>query len=432
MAQPLACLLSNDKIEKMDRTISTSEQRRSRGRHWLKIGLVIAVMIAAFVLFRSLLKTSITAKNFRIAQIDRGDMQNTITAQGTVIPSFEQQVNAPIQTEILAIHKKPGDHVHPGELLLQLDQSYIQLEYESRKDQLELRKNNITRLQHEYTKTLNELDYDDQIKALQVANLQANLADVQRLKDIGGATQEEVEQAALNLQIAELEKKKLQNELNFRKKVVTSDRRNLELEVMIQEKDLEELAKKLKETQVKAPGKGVVTWVNENIGQKVNEGDPLVKLANLNNFRVEASCSDRYADLVKPGMPVQIRINNTRLNGAVFSILPAVANNTIEFVVGLEENNHPELRPNMRVEVYVISNKKENVLRIANGSAFTGAVEQEVFVIRGQKAVKEKIRLGLTNTDFVEIAGGSLQEGDRIIISDMKEYQHLTSIDIKQ
>jgi len=416
----------------MDRPIAENIQRKQKGKQWFKALIAIALLGLALFAFRNMLKTDINPEKFRIATIERGNLQNAITATGTVIPSFEQQVNAPIQTEIKRINKKAGDKVNIGDLLLELDESYIKLEYDSRNDQLELRKNNITRLQFEYDKDLNELDYDAQIKALQVSSLEANLSDVQRLKDIGGATQEEADQASLNLQIAKLEKKKLENELAFRKNVVKSDRRNLQLEVMIQEKEIAELAKKLKETKVSAPRNGVVTWINENIGQKVNEGEPLVRLANLESFRVEASCSDRYSDVVKPGMPVRVRINKTNLPATIVSISPAVTDNTIEFIVQLEEEDHPELRPNMRVEVFVISSEKENVLRVANGPGFTGATQQDIYVIRGEQAEKEKIAVGLTNIDFVEIQSGNLKEGDRVIISDMKAYDHLDVISLKK
>jgi HlyD family secretion protein len=71
-------------------------------------------------------------------------------------------------------------------------------------------------------------------------------------------------------------------------------------------------------------------------------------------------------------------------------------------------------------------------LRVANGPVFTGATQQYIYVIRGEQAEKEKITLGLTNMDFVEIQNSNLKEGDRVIISDMKAYDHLDVIDLKK
>lgn len=415
----------------MDREIPTLEQNKSRMGQWFKYLIIVAAIAGAFYMLRSFLKTEIKEDDFRFGQITRGDIENKITATGLVLPSFEQQINAPIATEIKEIILTSGAEVQPGDLILRLDEEYVRLQYDALKDQLELRKNNITKLKLEYDKNLQDLDYQDQIKALQLASLEANLSDLKKLNKIGGATQEEVEQGDLNLQIAKLEKKQLENELNFKKESITSDRRNLELEVLIQEKSMRELGRKLKETSVKAPRAGVITWINENIGQKVNEGEPLVRIANLESFRVEASCSDRYSNIVKVGLAVDVRINKTNLKGIITSILPAVENNTIEFVVALNQTSHKELRPNMRVEVFIISGKKENVLRAQNGPAFTGAKQQGVFVVRGEQAKRTEVKIGLSNSAFVEILTDELQEGDKIIVSDMKDFDHLETIEIK-
>lgn len=415
----------------MDRPISNTTQQKNKFAKIIKALIAIGIVAGLFFLLRKLLTTKANKKSFSIAQVERGPIENSITATGLVIPSFEQQINAPISTEIKTIHLKSGTAVKTGDVIMDLDEEFIRLEYESLKDQLDLRKNNISRLSLEYDKNLKDLDYDNQIKALQIARMEAQLADIQHLKKIGGTTQEEVDQATLNLQIAKLEKKKLNTELEFRKKVVTTDRRNLELEVLIQEKKQTELKRKLRETSVAAPRAGVITWINENIGEKVNEGEALARIANLENFRVEASCSDRYGSQLKVGMPARVRIDDTNLKASISAILPAIENNTVEFIIELAEPNHKSLRPNMRVEVFVIINQKENALRIKNGAAFSGAISQDVFVVKGDHAQKTTLQLGLINSEFVEIISGDIRKGDQILISDMKAYKHLESIQLK-
>lgn len=416
----------------MDRPIDDKLQRKNQFSQTLKYLAIPILFIIAFFVFRNLLQTSADVNDFLFAKVQRGDIENTITASGLIVPSFEQQINAPIATEIKEIFIKNGTEVKKGDVILELDQEFIQLEYESLKDQLELRKNNITRLKHEYDKDLQDLEYDNKILGLQLDRMQAQLTDTRHLQKIGTATQEEVDQVVLDIEIAQLQKQKLENELSFRKRVIGGDRRNLELEVLMQEKKLTELRRKLNETSVKAPRPGVLTWINENIGRKVTEGEALVRLANLESFRVEASCSDRFADRVKIGLPVKVKINQAMLDGTITSILPAVENNTLSFIAELTQADAEELRPNLRVEVYIISDKKEDVLIVANGAGFSGAKEQEVFVVEGGQAVKKKIRLGLVNATTLEVAGGEVREGDRVIISDMEEFAHLEVLQLSE
>lgn len=262
--------------------------------------------------------------------------------------------------------------------------------------------------------------------------MEADLQDAQRLNKIGGATEEQVQRADLNLKIAKIEQQKLSNELKYKKSVIGSDKRNLELELLMSEKELKKLQQELKQTVVTAPRGGVLTWINEDIGKQVNIGDPLVRIADLGKFRIEASCSDRYGQQVKVGMPVRVRIANQYLKGSISSVLPAVENNTIGFIVLLEEAESNLLKPNMRVEVFLISDKKEKVLLAKNGAAFKGGASQYLYKIQDGKAIRISVNLGLRNSDKIELVGGGIQVGDLVIISDMKAYEHLEEISLNE
>lgn len=414
----------------MDRPISQNEQKKGKRRQWGHWAIGLLILAGLVWLVRYFLTPSVEADKFRFATVERGLIENAVTANGLVIPASEQIITAPTNSRIRKVRLTSGTEVEANDLILELDEEFVRLEYDQLSDELKLRKNKVSRLSLEYDKNLRELELDDSIKGLQVSSLSAALADSKRLKSIGGATQEEVDRAALSLSIAKLEKKKLENDLAFRKAVVNNDRSTLTLEVQIQEKKLRELGRKLKETSVIAPESGVITWVNEDIGKNVVEGEMLVRLANLSSFRVEGTVSDLFADQVKVGLPVKVRINQEDLPARILSILPAVENNTIAFNVALEDPTHEALRPSMQTELFIITRSKEDALRVPNGPAFTGAREQEVFVVEGDKAYRRRLRV-ISSLDYVELMG-DIRPGERVIISDMRDYRHLEVIDLKQ
>jgi len=170
--------------------------------------------------------------------------------------------------------------------------------------------------------------------------------------------------------------------------------------------------------------------VSEDIGKNVAEGEMLVRLANLSSFRIEGTVSDLFADQIKVGLPVKVRINQEDLPGRIISILPAVTNNTIAFNVALEDPSNQALRPSMQTELFIVTRSKENALRVPNGPAFTGAREQEVFVVEGDKAYRRRLRV-VSSLDYMELVG-DIRPGERVIISDMQDYRHLEVIDLKQ
>lgn len=408
----------------MDRQLSTQERSKGQWKKWLYIIGGIVLLIAATYGLRSLLKNKVKTSDFFIATVEKGEITNTVSAAGIVIPAFEREINAPVATEIKSVALSTGAEVSQGDLILELDQEYTKLEYDQLKDELDLRKNNIEKLKLKFDKDLRDLDYRDQIKALQVDELKAQVSDQKRLLKIGGGTAEELEQVELQLSVAKLEKKMLENELQYNRNVNVNEKRGLELEYTIQEKRLRELQRKLTETNVRAPQSGVITWINEDIGRTVAEGETLVRIADLGRYTIEATSSDRNSEKLALGLPVNVRIGKNNIDGSISRILPAVENNTVKFYIELDKNNSELLRPNMRAEVFIITDKKEDVFRIKNGAAFRGANTQDVFFVQGDKAIKKRIKKGLSNSDYVEITS-SVKVGDKIIISETTDYKHL-------
>jgi HlyD family secretion protein len=61
---------------------------------------------------------------------------------------------------------------------------------------------------------------------------------------------------------------------------------------------------------------------------------------------------------------------------------------------------------------------------------FADNVARQAFVLRGDRAMRIPIEIGLTGVDDVELLSGA-SEGDEIIISDMKDYLHLEEVRVR-
>lgn len=415
----------------MDRTIDQSSINKRRNGRILTWVIAILAVLAAIYFGMRMLRPTADEDNLRFATVERGEVLNTITATATVLPAFEEQLNAPVSTTIDEVLLTAGREVKAGELIMKLDRDYVGLQLDGRRDQLALKENNIGLLNLEYERDLKDFGYDAEIKKLELAAAEARLADARRLLKIGGATAEEVEAAELAVKITKLESDKLDNALTYSQNSLAGRKRQLQLEVGMEEKEVQQLSRKMRETEVRAPRPGVVTWVNENIGQQVAEGAPLARIANLGRYKIEATCSDRFAEQIIVGLPIEMRINGAKLPGKISSILPEVTDNALRFRVELDNPSNDNLRPNLRAELYVITNRREDALRVKNGPAFRGGKIQSVFAIRGEEAVRLEVATGIRNGDFVEILGG-LDSGDRIIISDTEELERVSSFKLTE
>ena len=257
------------------------------------------------------------------------------------------------------------------------------------------------------------------------------MTDEKHLRDVGGSTAEKVNQIEIDLKIAKRELDQLEAQITNQQAQNDAQLKTLQLRASAsRNRQLAEQKQKLAAAQQLTGPSGIVTWVKDEVGAWVNEDEIVARVADLSSFKVDASISDRYLDRLKSGGPVIVRINETDLRGTIGPVNPSLINGTVQFAIQLDQKNHQLLRPNLAVEVFVITAFKKRVSRVKNGPFYHGGKKQFVFVIEGDLAHKREISVGASNSDFVEIISG-IQPGEKLIISDMEDYEYLEEVRIK-
>ncbi|NCD68422.1 efflux RND transporter periplasmic adaptor subunit [Mucilaginibacter agri] len=404
-----------------------SQRRRKNG---LIIILCIALLLIALWGVRVVFKSSVSRSDINIARVEVGSVENTLNASGEVLPEFEEVITSSINASVKSAIMDAGTKVKAGQSILILDKSATENEYTKLKFQLETKRNEIRKLKLDLDKSFFDIQSNNAIKQLRIANLQDAVENAKRLYKAGGGTREGIEQAELNLKVAQLEKKQLENEIKSKQQTMQVEAKEGEIAAAIQENDLAELERKLKLANVVATRNGVITYINKNIGASVKEGEIVARIADLGSFKVAGSISDNYLSELHAGMPAIVRFNDTQLRGHIVNVYPSVQNGVISYDVQLDERNNKQLRPNMKVDVFLVTAAHSQVMRVVNGPAFKGVGAQDVFVVNGDKAERRTVHLGLSNFDYVEIKDG-LRPGDMVISSDMSEFKNAQELSIK-
>ncbi len=413
----------------MDTLIEEEVTKRKRKKRLLIICLTLIILFAAIWLLRYYFKPALTEADFTTAKVEIGIIENTINATGEVLPEFEEIVASPINASIKNVLMDAGNKVSKGQSILTLDKSVTQTDYDKLRFQMESKENEIRKLKLDLEKSFFDIKSNNSIKQLRISNFKDAVTAAKRLLNAGGGTKEDVERAELDLKVAELEKLQLENEIKSKQQTMKIEMREAEIALAIQGNDLNALKRKLDLAQVVATRAGVITWVNKNIGASIREGEALVRIADLSGFKVAGSMSDNMLDKINNNMPAIIRVGDKLLRGAITNISPAVSNGIISFDIQLNEKSNAALRPNQKVDVFLITDTRNEVLRIANGAAFNGSNLQEVFVIRNGIAERRTVKTGLSNFDYVEILSG-LKAGEQVITSDMSAYKNTKTITI--
>lgn len=414
----------------MDKLIPEEVIRKRKQKGWIVALVVLAVLSGAVWMLRAAVKSSVKRSEISTAVVEIGDIENTVNASGEILPEFEQVITSPINSSIQEVLIDAGTTVRPNQQILTLDKTSTQVELEKQRFQLESKKNSIRKMKLELEKSFYDLRSNNEIKQLKINSLQATLEDTRRLFKAGGATREDIAQAELNLKVARLEKQQLENEIRNKVETMKAEMREVELAAAIQENDLRELENKMIRAEILTNRNGVLTWVNRNIGATIREGETLARIADLKSFKVSGTIGDGYLDILQKGMPAIIRINDSKITGTVTQISPTVQNGLISFDVQLDERNNKMLRPNLKVDVFLVTASKSKVMRVANGAAFKGSDLQDIFIVRGDKAEKLTVHTGLSNFDFIEIRD-QVRPGDVVITSDMSEFKNTRELTIE-
>ncbi|WP_288880144.1 efflux RND transporter periplasmic adaptor subunit [Pedobacter panaciterrae] len=414
----------------MDREISSKEQARRRTRIYI-IGSVVALAIAfGFIQFSSIVEPAVKGSALSTSVAEVGRMEATVPASGIITPEYEFTISSPVDARIEQVMFNAGEKVLAGQSILRLNKESALLSFEKLNEEQHVNRNKINQLSLGLQKTLDELKTQYSIKQMKISSLETALDHEQSLLAIGGSTDENVKQARLTLNVAQLELKQIKNQMDNQKATMQADLKSLGYEINIREKDIKGISDRLKNASISSPRNGVITWVNSKIGAEINEGEELVRIADLSSFKVEASISDTYADEVKSGRTAVVRIAKTDLLGNISNVQPAVEDGTVKFSINLSNKSSKLLRSNLKVDVFVVTSYKEHTIRVKNGAAFNGSEQQKVFVIEGDHAVSRQVKVGESNSDYVEILSG-LKAGEKVITSEMQDFIHLSKVKIK-
>ena len=416
----------------MDRAIPVGVQRKRRMVRYGKYAAIVAVVMGVAVWLGTLMMSSVDKKSLITSQVDRGTIDVSITATGKVVPAFEEVIISPISAQILEVYAHSGDTVDVGTPLLRLDLQSAQTDYSKALDEQEIRRQQMVQLTTNTETQLSDRRMQLEVEEMKIGQLEAQLRNEQYLDSLGSGTKDRVHQAEITLRTAQMQLKQLKQQYENEVRVRKADLRMKQLQDGIADKGLDETRRTLDGANIRSPRKATLTYISNEIGSIVGSGSKVAVISDLTHFKVDCSIADTYSDRVMAGGRVLVKIGKERLFGTINTVTPLSQDGVITFTVLMDNPSHPKLRSGLKAEVFVITNIKEDVLRIRNGSYYTGAGNYTLFIYKDEHTlVPRTIQLGDCNYDYVEVISG-LEEGDSVVVNDMQRYKGKEKIRVNE
>ena len=416
----------------MDREIPKEVRQKERNKKIIRYGIGVVAGVALLSVLISLMRTGVKEKDLVFSTVDQGTIEVSVSASGKVVPAFEEIINSPINTRILEVYRKGGDSVDVGTPILKLDLQSTETEYRKLLDEEQMRDYKLQQLKVNNETKLKDLAMQVKVKEMTLNRMKVELRNERYLDSIGSGTTDKVRQAELSVNVAQLELEQLRQQYENEQEVLAAEYKVQELDFSIFRKGLAEMKRTLDDAQVRSPRKAILTYINDQIGVQVAQGEQIAIISDLSHFKVEGEIADTYGDRVAAGGKAIVKIGSEKLEGVVNSVTPLSKNGVIAFTVQLQDDSNRRLRSGLKTDVYVMNAVKEDVLRLANASYYVGRGEYDLFVRTSEGELqKRKVQLGDSNFEYVEVVSG-LEPGDQVVVSDMSQYKNKNKLKIKQ
>lgn len=371
-------------------------------------GLALLLIVAAILYVKG---KSNSTPSFSTIKVSRGDIENLVTATGSLQPRNYVDVGAQVSGQLKTLHVSVGDKVKKGDLLAEIDATLYIAKVDATRAQL---------------RNQNALLTDRQ------AQLELAQSNYQRTKTLvaeDAASVEALEAAKASLQSANAQITALRAQIEQTASGLREEEANLAF------------------AHIYAPMDGTVVTIDARQGQTLNasQSAPIIlRLADLSVMTVEAQVSEADISKLYVGMPVYFTIfggEEQRWYSKLNKIEPTpVVNNNVVLYNALFDvpNASGVLMTQMTTQVFFIVSQAKNTLQVpltalrfksaatkVAGNTAQNASEQTA--LQGRMATvqwlnatlqqqEKDVVVGVSNRVHAQIISG-LEEGDSIIIN---------------
>jgi len=333
------------------------------------------------------------------APVQHISIQRTVDLAGTLISPDQARVSAEAAGVVQSVSVRLGDEVARGQELVRLAPRELELALERAQSALR---------QTEAQLGMSDEDSqplpDDQIAAIRTAA--ANLDDArtqnQRAEQLaarGLLAGAEVEATRTKLKVAEA---------GYESAVETV--RSLKASLQDRRAAYQLAQKKLNDAVIRAPIAGAVSERLVQPGEFIKEDTPVVTLVQMDPLKVSTAAQEKYAGVIKPGMPIQFSVEsypNDTFRGRIVSVSPAVDQATRTFAVEAElPNPDHRLKPGFFAKGAILTHVDSSVIAAPDDAVSTLAGVSTVFVVENGVVRPQNVTTGVHQDSLIEIVGG--------------------------
>ena len=409
---------------------------QAKKRKQIMLGAVAVLVIAAVSVVLARLKPAAPTVERATVWVDtvkRGPMVRQVRGLGTLVPVDEARrwVPASTQGRVEKIILRPGVQVTPDTVVLELSDPQVQQALNDADQQLRAS-------EADYNSIKARLDADNLNQRATAAIVRADYQNAQTEREMNEGLWKEKLVSALVLKQSVVRAESLAT----RDRIETDRLKVSEASALAQLQSAQALVdqrrsnlnlrrQQVDQLRVRAGMTGVLEQVPVEVGQQVQPGTNLVRVADPTRLKAELRIAETQARDLTIGQIASVDTRSGFIPGKVIRIDPSAVNGTVTVDIALEGELPRGARPDLSVDGTIELERLENVLFV--GRPAFGQEQSTVGLFKLDatgEATRSQVQLGRSSVNTIEVLGG-LAEGDQVVLSDMSAWDQFERIRLR-
>lgn len=298
------------------------------------VGIVFLSFVGGYFVYKSYFGTNSSIQNNIKIKVTKGDIEDVVTATGTLQPRDYVDVGAQVSGQLQNLYVNIGDEVKQGQLLAEINATVLQAKVDASKAQLKQQKAQLK----------------DEEAQLELANI--NYKRQKNLFDGDATTLESLQNSEQSLKSADAQLEMLKAQIEQTQSNLRSDEANLAY------------------AKIYAPMDGTIVSISAKQGQTLNanqQAPVILRIADLSIMTVQTEVSEAEILKLKPNMNVYFKTmgSDKKWFAKVDKIepTPTVTNNVVLYNALFNINNESkELMTYMTAQVFFVVNASKDTL----------------------------------------------------------------------
>ena len=418
----------------IQRPASVAQAKKRRQYMFGAVGILVIVLVSVVLARLKPAAPTVERATVWVDTVKRGPMVRQVRGLGTLVPVDEARrwVPASTQGRVEKIIMRPGVQVTPDTVVLELSDPNVQQALNDADQQLRASEADFNSLKA-------RLDAETLNQRAQASIVRADYQNAQTEREMneGLAKDGLVSNLVMKQSVVRAESLKTRDAIETDRLKVSEASARAQLasaQALVDQRrsNLNLRRQQVDQLRVRAGMTGVLEQVPVEVGQQVQPGTNLVRVADPSRLKAELRIAETQARDLTIGQIASVDTRNGIIPGKVIRIDPAAQNGTVTVDVALEGELPRGARPDLSVDGTIELERLDNVLFV--GRPAFGQEQSTVGLFKLDlttgEASRAQVQLGRSSVNTIEVLGG-LAEGDQVVLSDMSAWDQFERIRLR-